>query len=150
MAEEDCSNGRSANPLYFPVERENVIERETPATLGNTAMCLRSRFRYDDSRHLWFIGPMSQKFMKAQVRCAELRLWRLYARLRSVRRSQWASLMTLELRLACSWYFQFDCMDTCAVYLVRRVRNTFCIQHPEALVELKKLVKFVYGANCAR
>ena len=146
MADENCSNGRSANPLYFPVERETLIGQETPATLGNTDVALRSRFRYDDSRHVWFLGPMSQNFMKAQVRWAELKLWRLYHRLGTVRRSQWASLMNLGLRLACSWYFQFDCMATCAVYLVRRVRNTFCIQRPKTLAELKHLVKFVYGA----
>ena len=138
------SGGSNALPLYYPETRHGGPCRNSSGPRDNRSVILRGQFRYDEPTNVWFIGPLSQEFMQAQVRWAELRLWYLYYRLRAVRRSQWASLMTRGLRLACSWYMQCDCMDMSADFLVRRVRNEFCIKKPRSRAELMQFIR-VYG-----
>ena len=126
---ETAAAGVSANPLYYPVTEDSDGTNEHAVSVGDLSVRASRPFQRDHLRQTWFIGPMSQRFMQAQVHWAEMRLWILYHCIQRTRRTRWGALMSSELRLACSWYFQSDCMDVNAVYLVRRVRNEFCV-HP--------------------
>ena len=139
MTDESIPRSHNVYPLYYPADRD-----ERSASSGNAVVHFSHRFRRDEDHNTWYVGPMSQKFMSAQARWAEFRLWHLYYRLRNVRRAQWASLMSAEMRLACSWYFLSDCMDASALYLVRKVRNTFHVKPRKSRAELMRLASSLY------
>ena len=126
---EIITDGVSANPLYYPVTEDSDGSSEHAVSAGDFSLHASRPFQRDHLRQTWIIGPMSQRFMQAQVHWAEMRLWILYHRILRTRRARWGDLMNSELRLACSWYFQSDCMNLNAVYLARKVRNRFCV-HP--------------------
>ena len=82
---------------------------------------------------------MSQVALIAQLRWCELKMWILYYRLRRAERSEWSKLLSLESRLACTWYFQFDCMVMQSLRLGRRVLTEFRGKRQKTTVELRQM-----------
>ena len=140
MTDVAIGHGRRFCPLYYPSMDAPAYVRFAGPTGVPT---VNARGRFDVLGHLdtWHVGPMSQKFMVAQIRWSELKLWVLYHRIRSKERVAWPKLFCLEARLACSWYFQSDCMDEDAMRLARRVRNEFCLKAPKSREDLVQLAR---------
>ena len=136
MTDSDALLGRHIRSIYHPsLDAPDVVRLVPPPGMHN----VRGQFNVLRLCETWHAGPMSQTLLATQLRWAELKLWILYYRLRGSERSKWPELVSLELRLACSWYFQSDFMSESAVRLARRVRNEFCVKCPKTVAELRQM-----------
>ena len=134
MTENNSARGRRVQPLYYP-SGDVTANVEIMRPRGNTAVssrCWRVPVGDEDT---WHFGPMSQELMTTQLRWSEIKLWLLYYRSRLTIRAKWPELLSLEMRLTCSWYFQLDCMVIDPALLVRRVRNEFCLKSQKSRVK---------------
>ena len=140
MSEQVVVQRRHLDPLYYPSgDAPDFVRYTSPP--GNPSMNARDRFDLVRAENTWHAGPMSQKLLVTQIRWAELRMWLLHRRIKVTSRVEWPKLLCLENRLACSWYFQSDCMDMTAMHLARRVRNEFCLQVAKSGEELKLMAR---------
>ena len=130
MSQRSFSYGVSADPLYHP---RNSCEDDAGGP-GIRRLRREILLRSPDTCRVnrlnitWTLGPMSMKFMMTQTKWAELKLWLLFYRIKKTPRLEWAALLTLELRLACSWYFQVDCLHSDPGSLIRRVWNEYVLK----------------------
>jgi len=140
MSDQVVIQRRHLRPLYYPSgDAPDFVRYTSPA--GNPSMNARDKFDLVRAEHTWHAGPMSQKLLVTQIRWAELKMWLLYYRIRDTKRAEWPGLLRLVDRLACSWYFQSDCMEMDAIRLARRVRNDFVLQRPRSKEELRRLAQ---------
>ena len=110
MSDQVVIQRRHLRPLYYPSgDAPDFVRYTSPA--GNPSMRARDKFDLVRAEHTWHAGPLSQKFLTTQIRWAELKMWLLYYRIRNTKRAEWPKLLCLEDRLACSWYFQSDCIS---------------------------------------
>ena len=140
MTEQVVLQRRSLRPLYYPSDDAPDFVRYT-APRGNPNLNARNRFDLVRAEDTWHAGPLSQKMLVAQLRWAELKMWILFHRIQKVDRAEWPELLSVESRLACSWFFQSDCMATPAMRLARRVRNEFFLKADKSLAELKCMLR---------
>ena len=119
-----------------------------PMTSGKYAATPFNRFCDRDFTAKWLTGPVSQpkRFLRAQYLWAESKLWLLYDKLKVTKADKWAALVTFEVRLASSWYFRSDYLDVWPEFLVRRVRNEFCIKRRQSARQMKK----AFASFCQR
>ena len=101
-----------------------------------------NRFRSEDVTAKWIVGPVSQpqRFMKAQYLWSEMKLWSLFDVIKVTKPESWITLITFEIRLAGSWYFRSDYMDSWPEFLVGRVRNEFCIKRRKTAVRMEQII----------
>ena len=118
------------------------------ATIGKYAVSPFNRFCGDLLNTKWLTGPVSQpkRFLKAQYLWAESRLWFLYDEFKVTPVEKWPVLITFEVRLAASWYFRSDYLDSWPEFLVRRVRNEFCLKKRKSEMQMEK----VFATLCLR
>ena len=144
MADEASVPARSTRPLYYPSgDAPDFIRYSVPFGRSHVNHC--PRFDVIGYHDTWHVGPLCQSFMTAQIRWSELKLWILYFRIILTRKAKWPCLLSLESRLACSWWYQSDCMDVPADLLVRRVRNEFCLKPRKSRVELLLMANELLG-----
>ena len=117
-------------------------------TIGKFAATPFNRFCGDNLTAKWLNGPVSQpkRFLKAQHLWAESRLWFLYDQLKVTPADQWPTLITFEVRLTTSWYFRSDYLDSWPEFLVRRVRNEFCLKRRQSEIQMERM----FASLCQR
>lgn len=140
MSEQVVLQRRTLRPLYYPSDDAPDFVRYT-APRGNPSLNVRNRFDLVRAEDTWHAGPLSQKLLVAQLRWAELKMWILYYRIKETNRVEWPELMSLESRLACSWFFQSDCTGIPAMRLARRVRNEFFLKAEKPIAELRCMAR---------
>ena len=119
-----------------------------PPTTDKYAGTPFNRFCSEDLTPKWIVGPVSQpqRFLKGQYLWAESKLWLLYDEFKATKAEKWPALITFEIRLASSWYFRSDYLDVWPEFLVRRVRNEFCIKRRQSARQMKK----AFASFCQR
>ena len=89
-----------------------------------------NRFHTVDLTAKMMVGPLSRRFMRAQMLWAEVKLWAVFDKISSPNFSfvENANLATFEVRLALSWFIGTTCMDVHPDYVLRKIRNEFLVK----------------------
>ena len=64
-----------------------------------------NRFYHIDLSAKWVVGPLTKRFIRAQHLWAEMKLWRVFDKLKAAGGGLRSNLVTFEVRLACYWHF---------------------------------------------
>ena len=104
-----------------------------------------NRFYHIDLSAKWVVGPLTKRFIRAQHLWDEMKLWRVFDKLKAAGGGLRSNLVTFEVRLACSWHFGGNCMDVHPSYLLRKIRNDFVVRRRRSESELAHYAATLFG-----
>ena len=90
------------NDSFDSVKELHTVGGGVSSTDGVDRVQRFNRFHHIDLSAKWVIGPVSQRFIRAQNLWAELKLWNVFDKISSVGSELRHRLVTFEVRLPCS------------------------------------------------